>query len=222
MQKCVDCRKPFYPNKFKPSPMCDECTGGESWAAVPKVSNEEKSEPAKEPASFTNSIPSTELRKLLKTSNEEIKTESPKTPSQRNDIMQTERSESNSDRSGVTTIAIVKTPVTGLTTKRMQSDSAPSSIPEKIEETLPVDLSPSSVDLNREISHSINSLNQLETESFALMKGLRDNHLETVAKAFDPDRVNAAVNCGNQIVMAMKMKLDLMKFSKEVNRNGKV
>ena len=73
-----------------------------------------------------------------------------------------------------------------------------------------------SEDLKKEISQSINLLNQSESELLSSMKGLRSSQPDTAFKLYDPERVQAAVLCGRSIVESMKTKLELLKFAKEL------
>lgn len=78
------------------------------------------------------------------------------------------------------------------------------------------------MNLSKELSHSVNSLTNLETELFQTMKGLRSSQPDTAVKLYDPERVQSALECAKQIINSKRMKLDLFKFTKELsNENNK-
>lgn len=78
------------------------------------------------------------------------------------------------------------------------------------------------MNLSKELSHSVNSLTNLETELFQTMKGLRSSQPDTAVKLYDPERVQSALECAKQIINSKRMKLDLFKFTKELsNGNNK-
>ena len=72
------------------------------------------------------------------------------------------------------------------------------------------------VNLSKELSHSLNSLTNLETELFQTMKGLRSSQPDTAVKLYDPERVQTALECAKQIINSKRMKLDLFKFAREL------
>lgn len=78
------------------------------------------------------------------------------------------------------------------------------------------------MNLSKELSHSVNSLTNLETELFQTMKGLRSSQPDITVKLYDPERVQSALECAKQIINSKRMKLDLFKFAKELlNENNK-
>jgi hypothetical protein len=97
-----------------------------------------------------------------------------------------------------------------------KSASEDSSMLPVISDNLPEPLADLSVNLNQEVLHSVNSLNDLGQELFSSMKGLRSNQPDTAVKLYDPERVHTAIACANQIVHVARAKLDLLKFAKEI------
>ena len=77
------------------------------------------------------------------------------------------------------------------------------------------------INLNEETSTSMSSLDSVKNELLWLMKSLNEvpEHLKDNPNQFhilDQDRVRVASECGKQIISAMRMKLDMLKFAKEV------
>lgn len=75
-----------------------------------------------------------------------------------------------------------------------------------------------SICLNEETSQSISSLHSVQNELLRLMKSLNPSRPEdqNEFKVLDQDRVRVATEVGKQFISAMRMKLDLLKFVKEV------
>lgn len=73
--------------------------------------------------------------------------------------------------------------------------------------------------LNAESFHSMKLLDSTANELFSLMKGLNKNlptNDDGPVMLHDVDRVRVAAECGKQIISTMRMKLDVLKFAKEL------
>lgn len=87
-------------------------------------------------------------------------------------------------------------------------------------ETLGVDSQKHLMILSKETWDSVSSLDSVKNEMLWLMKSLNrpPEHLGQNPNQFlvlDQDRVRVAAECGKQIIAAMRMKLDLLKFAKD-------
>jgi len=66
------------------------------------------------------------------------------------------------------------------------------------------------------VSESMSLLDDASTHIFDLMKGLHANQPAAEVKAFDPERVNSAVNCANTLYKMMRLKLDAIKIQRKI------
>jgi hypothetical protein len=187
-----------------------------SWDAPSSQSSNEKSTNEKN-SEDSGVIPNGALKNKPETKHAELETLSKSESVIENATMQTEKSESSNALNGLETIGRSSVNTIESTTAKTKSISVKSSIRPATVETQSEGLLPISVDLNKEICHSMNSLNQLEGELFESMKGLRSQQADVAARLYDPERTQTAISCGQQIVNAMRTKLDLMKFAKELN-----
>lgn len=83
-------------------------------------------------------------------------------------------------------------------------------------EILGVDSMRQSISLNEETSASLSSLTSVQNELLGLMKSLNPKADDRGLDLLDQDRVRVAAECGKQIISAMRMKLDMLKFVKEI------
>lgn len=65
-------------------------------------------------------------------------------------------------------------------------------------------------------SQLMSLLDESANHMFDLMKGLHSNQPAAEVKAYDPDRVNSAVNCANTIYKIMRLKLDAIKVQRKL------
>jgi hypothetical protein len=115
----------------------------------------------------------------------------------------------------------VETPLTPIEESIMpktEITSEKSSIPVARIATPRTDLTQPYTDLSGEIFRSVNLLSSTETRLHELMHSLtpKKEEPENEYRLIDPDRVKVAAECGKQIVSSIRMKLDLLKFCKEI------
>lgn len=87
-----------------------------------------------------------------------------------------------------------------------------------IVETPQLGLQKQSIDLIGATSASMNILDSTQNELRDLMISLKRENDKS--PEMDVGRVRAATECGKQIISAMRMKLDILKFAKEINEDG--
>jgi hypothetical protein len=100
--------------------------------------------------------------------------------------------------------------------QQTKSDFEGSSTEAEKPENSPSQFSTQSEILNQEAFQSMSLLTDVATELHDLMKGLRSQQPDLKDRLYDADRVRTAAECGKQIISTMRMKLDIMKFAKEV------
>jgi len=95
-------------------------------------------------------------------------------------------------------------------------NTSPSYSEKKEEGTIQLQDSQSlSENLKLDVLSSLNILTDLSKQLLTSMKRVTENDSNTV-RLFDPERVRAQAECGRQVVSAMRAKLDIFKFGKDV------
>lgn len=214
---CVQCKKSHNTG----SPWCGPCDKElNEWAGPQNQSSDEKLTTAKRKSDSGGMTPSGELKSL--NAGELITKPTPKNIENKivKNITLTKKNEINSEPNGAAEIGSDSLNTNEPITERMPTVSESSSMTPAIVETQAGVYTESFSDLKKEISLSINLLNQSEQELFDSMKGLRASQPETTIRLYDPERVQTAVLCGRQIVESMKTKLELLKFSKKLGRSN--
>ena len=207
-----------YIDKLNLSPWCKKCNEEmDSWDVQQNQSKKENSTNVKNKSDFGTKIPNGEQK-----SQQEEKRITPQmlksTESSAEKNIKPQRKKQMQDESnGHKKIENDNSPTKEVTIYETPNDSESLSMQVVEKEIQSYEESTLSYsDLKKELSRSINLLNQSENELFSSMKGLRSSQPETTVKLYDPERVQTAVLCGRSIVESMKTKLELLKFAKEL------
>lgn len=212
--KCMNCEK----HLLKPdSPWCEKCQKEmNEWVDQPNQSSAESSIQKTKKIDFTQKIQNIELESTQKQSPTISRIEKSDLKKTEPDTTQTKKNETNSEPNGLETIRSANLNTNEITTTKTKSNFTESSmLPEIVGTQLEV-FTENSDSLKKEVSRSINLLNQSENELFSSMKGLRSSQPDPIIRLYEPERVQTAVLCGRQIVESMKTKLEMLKFFKEL------
>ena len=101
------------------------------------------------------------------------------------------------------------------TTKSVQAESESSESNLQSSEIQLTDSQNLPIDLSEGILHSMNMLKSTSDHLFSLMTNL--NH-KSDARLHEVDRVQAASECGKQIISAIRMQHDILKLAKEMGK----
>lgn len=214
---CMKCKISF--RNPSNTPWCISCTEDMQWVGPSEPKNKTKNDESNQNSQAginTKMTPSTELENLQNKKNGTSEREKSFKPDQEIIIIRTEKLGSQQELSGTEIIRKDKMRQTENITKEIKRGSKNLSMLPEIAGIPSEELQENSINLGQEVSHSISSLNASGKELFSLMRGLRSDLPETAVRLYEPDRVQTAVACAHQIVNTMKMKLELLKFHREV------
>lgn len=212
-QTCSKC-KTFFRGDGN-SPWCLKCKEDMEWGAHKNQSKNVEKPKEKSTEDF-GKIQSGEPESLQKEKKTEPRISQQSAKEVGNIILKIENASIEKESNGLVEIRKDKMLTAENTTQETRSIFIRSSTEVVPEETQSQDSSANSIDLSREISHSVNSLNELGKELFSSMKGLRSDLPDKAVRLYDPERVTTAVQCSHQIVSVVKAKLELLKFAKEI------
>lgn len=207
-----------YNDKLNLSPWCKKCNEEmDSWADPKSQSQSESSIQEKSKNVSGEKIQSGELKNKLSGESDTPKTLNATKRKAEPDTQKTRSETMPDEQNGAKKTESDSLQVNEVTTQQTRKDLEKLSMLPVERETQSLEVyTPSLIDLKKEVSQSINLLNQSEAELFESMKGLRSSQPDTAIKLYDPERVQTAVLCGRSIVDSMKTKLEILKFAKEL------
>lgn len=100
--------------------------------------------------------------------------------------------------------------------RETRTESALKSMPPAVREIPSSESQPQSTTSKLVASTSMSLIDDSAAHLFGLMKGLTANRPPADVQAFDPERVQAAVNCAKAIHQLMRLKLDAIKLGHEM------